>query len=355
MANPLVSICVPTYNRAAALRESLKAVCGQTYAPLEILISDNCSEDGTEQVGRDLMRNDPRVRYVRQSSNIGLHGNHNFCIDQSKGEFICLFHDHDERSLDIVSEYVSFMQQHPQVGVVCSDWNLIGESGEMLGVRDSDAAAVTPGLDYISRTIRSGRSSIGLSGAMVRRSALGDIRFDEQGHIGFGDFVVWFQLAETASIGHIHRRLWSWRQQRQSLSARKIVHWARDYQESLAGYCLGHLKRWPEHREMVERWGADTKRFLFWALAFELGLYFRKQAQATAKERHAQTLFEIMGYQLTTEEVLQVLEQLEKYRAGVLQGAALVTIKSLTRMKLTWPLAWVTYHVSSLRTILGLR
>ena len=190
MANPLVSICVPTYNRAAALRESLKAVCGQTYAPLEILISDNCSEDGTEQVGRDLMRNDPRVRYVRQSSNIGLHGNHNFCIDQSKGEFICLFHDHDERSLDIVSEYVSFMQQHPQVGVVCSDWNLIGESGEMLGVRDSDAAAVTPGLDYISRTIRSGRSSIGLSGAMVRRSALGDIRFDEQGHIGFGDFVV---------------------------------------------------------------------------------------------------------------------------------------------------------------------
>ena len=50
MRDPLVSICVPTYNRASLLRESLKSICGQDYAPLEILISDNCSDDETEQV-----------------------------------------------------------------------------------------------------------------------------------------------------------------------------------------------------------------------------------------------------------------------------------------------------------------
>lgn len=355
MANPLVSICVPTYNRASSLRDSLTSACRQTYAPIEILISDNCSDDDTEQVCREIMQTDSRVRYVRQPRNIGLHGNHNACIDESRGEFICFFHDHDERSLDIVNEYVSFMQRYPEAGVVSSDWDLIGGAGEVLGVREFPVGPITPGLKYIGQTIRSGRSSIGLPGAMIRRSALGAIRFDEQGHIGFGDFVVWFQLAEKASVGHIRRRLWSWRQHRQSLSARKIVSWTRDYYESLGGYCDGHLTRWPDHVVTVERWKTDIRRFLFWALVFELGLCFRKKASPDAKEVHDPTLFEIMDYTLTDEELREVLQQLQRYRTGLVQGVAWPVIKLLMGMKLTGPLAWATYHVSSVRSILGLR
>src|SRR3989337_600137 len=81
VADPLVSICVPTYNRAGLLRETLQAICGQDYAPLEILICDNCSDDETERLCRQVAQADPRVRYVRQPRNIGLHANHNFCIE----------------------------------------------------------------------------------------------------------------------------------------------------------------------------------------------------------------------------------------------------------------------------------
>lgn len=355
MANPLVSICVPTYNRAASLRDSLASACRQSYAPIEILISDNCSDDGTEDVCRELMQADSRIRYLRQPRNIGLHGNHNACIDESRGEFICFFHDHDERSLDLVTEYVSFMRQYPEAGVVSSDWNLIGAGGEILGVREFAVRPVTPGLEYIQRTIKSGRSSIGLPGAMIRRSALGDIRFDEQGHIGFGDFVVWFKLAERASAGHIRRRLWSWRQHRQSLSARKIVSWTRDYDENISAYCDGHLTRWPDHAKLVDQWKTNMRQWLFWALAFELGLCLRKQASATVKAGGDPTLFEIMDYTLTHEEQGQVLEQLQRYQTGALQGTVLSTINVLMRANITWPLAWATHHVTSLRSILGLR
>lgn len=98
MANPLVSICVPTYNRAAWLRDGLKSICGQDYSPLEILISDNGSDDETEEVGREAARSDPRVRYVRHPENLGVYGNHNFCIEESRGELLSSFHDHDERT-----------------------------------------------------------------------------------------------------------------------------------------------------------------------------------------------------------------------------------------------------------------
>jgi cellulose synthase/poly-beta-1,6-N-acetylglucosamine synthase-like glycosyltransferase len=82
---PLVSVCVPTFNRVDFLRESLATIVRLDYEPLEILISDNRSDDGTEALCRELEARDRRVRYVRQPSNIGLYGNHNFCIEASRG------------------------------------------------------------------------------------------------------------------------------------------------------------------------------------------------------------------------------------------------------------------------------
>ena len=155
-SDPLVSICVPTHNRAAALREGIADARRQDYPRLEILISDNGSDDGTPEVCRKAAARDPRIRYLRQPTNIGLYRNHNACIDGTQGEFFCFFHDHDERDDGLVREYVSFLQQHPRVGVVCSDWKLINEAGKEIGDRFTPVAEVTPGLSYIDQTLRSG-------------------------------------------------------------------------------------------------------------------------------------------------------------------------------------------------------
>lgn len=355
MPNPLVSICVPTYNRAAALQESFKSILAQDYAPLEILISDNCSDDDTEAVCRRIEKADSRVRYVRQPRNLGLYGNHNFCFNESRGEFIAIFHDHDDRSPQLISESVAFLSRHPEAGVVCSDWELINQAGERIGVRDAPVQAITPGLDFIGQTIRSGRSSIGVPGALIRRSALGDIRLDEDAPIGFADFVVWFRLAERVAVGHIPKRLWRWRQERGSQSARTIESQAHDYYQNLTAYCDDHLTRWPEHADLVARWKADIRRYLFWALAFELGLHFRHEAGPPSKRPAALTLFEIMDYRLSEEQFRRVLYQLRAYRHGAFQHAALMMIEFLMRLKLTQPLAWLTYRHTWLRSLFGLR
>lgn len=355
MVNPLVSICVPTYNRASLLTESFRTICEQDYAPLEILISDNCSDDETEQLCREIDQADPRVRYVRQPHNIGMHANHNFCIDESRGEFLCFFHDDDLYDSQIISHYVSFLQQHPEVGIVCSDWELVNDAGELVGVRDHRVELVTEGFEYIDRTIRSGQSSVGCAGAMIRRSALGDARFDEKGPIGFGDFVLWFRVAERASVGHIRRRLWRYRLHSGSFSRRTIESIAYDYHETLTRYCEEHLERWPAHAEVVARWRAYIRRYLFWALAYELGLYFRKADYPDSSRVSHRTVFEITGYRLSREEFHRVLDQLRVYQTGAVQYAVRFAIDLLLRMEFTWPLAWITRYSSLLRGVLGLR
>ena len=351
----MVSICVPTFNRARELEWGLADIRRQTYAPLEIMISDNASTDDTEAVCRRAAAEDPRIRYVRQSCNLGLYGNHNFCLQASRGALVGFFHDHDERDPEMLRLFVDFLQAHPEVGVVSSDWELIDEEGRSLGARDHQVKPVTPGLAYIERTLKSGRSSIGVPGALIRREALGDIRFDEQGPLGFGDFVVWCRIAERWQVGHIPRRLWRWRQHRQSQSARTIESLTHDYDESLNAYCDGYQARWPQQRRHVDRWRALIRRYLFWALAYEVGLHFRTEASRALQSEGSHTLFEILSYRLSDREFEQALQQMRRYKAGMMQSMVWALISALVALGMTRPLAWATRRQASLRGFLGLK
>ena len=354
MTDPLVSICIPTRNRVRSLRDTLDSIIRQDYPHLEIVVSDNASDDNTSEVVRDIMSRDNRIRYVRHAENIGLHGNHNFCFDAARGEFICIWHDHDAHDLGIVSRYVAFLRQHPRVGVVCSDWNLINDDGETIGVRDHHVNAVTPGLEYIDRTIRSGRTSIGIPGAMVRAEALNGSRFVPDAPIGFGDFPLWCRVAEQWDVGHIAERLWSWRQNRESHSARNIESIARDYYINLTNYCDEHLRRWPEHEKLVQRWRANIRRYLFWALTYEVALSFR-QRRASSRRQGSPSLFEIMNYRLTPEQFQSALAQIRSYRTSRVEYAVYAAMTLLIRSRLTWPLGWVTGHQTKIRALLHLQ
>ena len=352
MANPLVSLCVPTWNRGAWLRASLDSIRAQDYDPVEILISDNGSTDDTESVCRQVAAEDPRIRYFRHPRNTGLYQNHNFLLDESRGEFVCFFHDHDTRSPRLVNEYVTFMQRHPDVGVVCSNWEVTDESGRVLGFRDHAVPAVRRGLDFIEQTIRSGRSSVGAPGVMMRRSALGDFRIDADGPLGFGDFVLWFRIAEGWSVGHLPQRLWSWRQDAKAQSVRTIVSLIEDFDLTMNRYCDGYLTRWPEETTQVARWRRFIRRYIFWALAFEVGLHHRSQAHSPTE---SPTLFEMLPYRLTEQEFALALRRMRAYRTGLDQSAALFILETLLRFRCTWPLSWMTRHYASMRVILGLR
>ena len=91
---PLVTILIPTYNRAEFLREAIQSAVTQTHRELEILILDDASPDETAAVAAEFA-DDPRVTYVRHSKNLGITGNWRAGIERAKGEFFCLLHDDD--------------------------------------------------------------------------------------------------------------------------------------------------------------------------------------------------------------------------------------------------------------------
>jgi len=84
---PQVSIGMPVYNGAKFIHEALDSLLAQTFTDFELIISDNASTDETEAICREYAAKDSRIRYVRQSTNLGAVANFQFVLDEAVGEY----------------------------------------------------------------------------------------------------------------------------------------------------------------------------------------------------------------------------------------------------------------------------
>jgi glycosyltransferase involved in cell wall biosynthesis len=85
---PLVSVCVPSYNSERTIERCLNSILAQDLSDAEIVLVDNCSTDRTCDLATACLRGFPRARVVRNPSNAGRVGNWNRCIDEARGTFI---------------------------------------------------------------------------------------------------------------------------------------------------------------------------------------------------------------------------------------------------------------------------
>lgn len=107
---PLVSVCIPTYNRSSKLERAIKSVQNSDYHNLEIIISDNASSDDTQSVSVRLTNGDKRIRYFRQAGNIGPVGNFEFSRARAKGKYFMWLADDDYLDLNYISRCVEALE-----------------------------------------------------------------------------------------------------------------------------------------------------------------------------------------------------------------------------------------------------
>lgn len=116
---PLVSIGLPTYNRAAMLDKAMQFVLAQDYRNIEVVISDNGSTDQTAEVCRKLSERDSRIRIIRQPENIGPTANYRVVLEGATGEYYLALADDDWLAPNYVSECLAYLRSHPDHALVC--------------------------------------------------------------------------------------------------------------------------------------------------------------------------------------------------------------------------------------------
>ncbi|BDU70715.1 hypothetical protein GETHOR_28160 [Geothrix oryzae] len=126
---PLVSIGVPVFNGEMYLADSLDSLLAQDHPNLEILISDNASTDGTGEICESYARRDPRVRYVRQDTNIGSTRNFEFVFEHTRGDYFYWQAHDDLRHPTFTSRCLAELQNHPGAVLCNSAVQVIDEAG----------------------------------------------------------------------------------------------------------------------------------------------------------------------------------------------------------------------------------
>ena len=122
---PLLSLCVPTYNRAGLLDQALRAVLDQITPDMadlvEIVVLDNASPDGTPAVVTRVQADFPRLplRALRHPQNIGPDANFYEAVKEAQGEYVYLLSDDDILLPGAVARLLSLIQEHPGFDAFC--------------------------------------------------------------------------------------------------------------------------------------------------------------------------------------------------------------------------------------------
>jgi glycosyltransferase involved in cell wall biosynthesis len=115
---PRVSIGMPVFNGEFFLEKALRSLLTQTFLDFELIISDNASADRTGEICRDHAIQDRRIRYYRNSVNVGFAKNQNAAYQLARGEYFLMAHHDDIRAPEYLERTVGVLDYDPSI-VVC--------------------------------------------------------------------------------------------------------------------------------------------------------------------------------------------------------------------------------------------
>lgn len=133
---PLVSIVIPVHNGERYVKEALDSCINQTYYPLEIIVVDDGSTDGTLEILKEYEKKDNRLRAISVSKQNGLGNVINIGIRQSRGKYIARMDADDVMYPTRLEKQVEYLESNQGCVAVGGQIDIIDENGKITGHRE---------------------------------------------------------------------------------------------------------------------------------------------------------------------------------------------------------------------------
>lgn len=238
---PLVSVCIPAYNNAEYILDTIDSILNQTYRNIELIVVDDCSSDNTAEVVESVR--DERVKLYRNEKNLGMVGNWNHCLELASGEYIKLICADDMIDADAIEREAKAMQENPTANLVESDTRLVDMSGKKTGAfKRYHKSGLVKGTK-VAKTALLVQNYFGAPvNNLIRKSALKQVGGFDTSFTYILDFDLWVSLACTGDVYIIHEFLNSFRI-RQDSNTGMLIGKKRDVYNA-------------EHRRLIEKHAA---------------------------------------------------------------------------------------------------
>lgn len=209
-----ISVCLLTYNHSNLIDSTVESVLRQTISECEIILSDDCSNDGTWEQITAIAAADMRVRAIQTPYNIGMPANANFAVENSSGDYIALLHHDDIYRADLLEKWAAVLDRNPDVGFVFNPYGIHGAVTE--STEDVMPGERIEGKWLLENYLFPRWGCLVRGTAMIRRSSW-DIAGGMRSEYGLlADVDLWMRLSMRGAVGYVPDALISIRQQRPS-------------------------------------------------------------------------------------------------------------------------------------------
>lgn len=192
LEKPLVSVVMPTFNRARLLDRAIRSVLNQTYRKLEIIVVDDAARDNTLDVVKAI--HDDRVRYIRHDTNRGGSAARNTGIRAAKGEYIAFLDDDDEWESVKTEEQLRFLEGQDCDAVLCTSDEHGTRLSKFAGKKMVDL-----------EDLRRGRFTSGGTGVLMARSDVMKATMFDENLPRYQDWDVFIRIGQQYRIGYLNK------------------------------------------------------------------------------------------------------------------------------------------------------
>ena len=301
---PVVSVIIPTYNRAHLLEKALKSVFAQTYKDYEVIVVDDGSTDGTADV---VAKFGTEVRYFTQS-NRGVGAARNRGLKEARGRYVAFLDDDDTWLPAKLERQVAVMEGHPTLGFLYGVAQVVGEDGKFLG---NKPAQTHP--DTLEELLR--MNFIPVLTVLARREYIQAVGGFDEGLSGYDDYHLWIRLAARYDFCGLEEGLAIYRLSKNCVSA-SLIHMyeeqVRMFEKVLSDSALKPYRSLLKTRLAVGHYLLAKELYL--------GRLYRRAARHFAEAITSQPRFGRYFARSTDGEIVKLLKQAKPYLAAAVNG-----------------------------------
>lgn len=226
MEQPMVSVCLLTYNHEKFIGDCLKSLLNQTYKNIELIILNNHSEDKTNKVIQEylplLYEKFKKVFYFINSKNMGLVKGCNFLVKKARGNYIKLFSGDDILMPNYLTKTVNFLENNRQFILCHTNMFYINENNRYETCLPKHSAVVkrkfAPPPNQKQQFIRLlMQNYISAPSVLIRIEAYKKYGFYDE-NIGIEDYEFWIRMSQSESFGYLDLCLVGYRRTENSMS-----------------------------------------------------------------------------------------------------------------------------------------
>jgi len=223
-----ISVCLLAYNHVNVIESTLASILDQTINGYEVIVSDDCSTDGTWERIQAMASTDSRIRAIQTPKNLGMPGNANFAVSQTDRPYIALLHHDDIYRKDLLEKWAGVMTRYPDVGFV---FNTYGKFGSDYVYRDNMPGEYILGHWLLDNYLFARWGCVVRGTAMIRREAWDAVGGMRESYGLLADIDLWMRLAMRGPVGYVDEPLITVRHARPNyypdIYTGKNWHWSR--------------------------------------------------------------------------------------------------------------------------------